>query len=188
VGVFKELLEKGCEPRTCMQIVVDWCPECKASFAKIIDTLRGVVPAGYRRLWDSRLMARYWAIKSQLRCSWAVDAETVGYQAFSSRDEIEYVPSDKFDVDGERQDGYWELQALDNEVHRLQPDFVWIKDGPCGRRSKLHDQLYLCERALELTEEKARNHGRAVQKKKNNRKKFKNPKPTTKTEEDETSI
>ncbi|RGP68345.1 palmitoyl- hydrolase [Fusarium sporotrichioides] len=88
VGVLKELLEKGCEPRTCMQIVVDWCPECKASFAKIIDTLRGVVPAGYRRLWDSRLMARYWAIKSQLRCSWAVDAETVGYQAFSSRDEI----------------------------------------------------------------------------------------------------
>ncbi|OBS23703.1 hypothetical protein FPOA_04251 [Fusarium poae] len=87
---------------------------------------------------------------------WAVDAETIGYQAFASLDEIEYVPADRFDADGKREVGFWELQALKNEVHRLRPDSVWIKDDSYSRQ--LSQQFHLCERALILTKEKAHNH------------------------------
>ncbi|KAG8359912.1 hypothetical protein FVEN_g2570 [Fusarium venenatum] len=135
VSVVKELLKKkGCEPQTDLQIII----EC---------------------LWDSRSMARYWAIKFQMQILWAVDAETVGYQAFAGLEELEYVPADRFDADGKREDGTWELQALKNEVYRLRPDSVWIKDDSCSRQ--LSHQLDFCQRALDPTKEKACNHSQA---------------------------
>ncbi|XEV03990.1 hypothetical protein FSHL1_009277 [Fusarium sambucinum] len=140
-------------------IIIDWCPKCKAGFAKIVRTPGTVVPASYHSLWDSRLMTRYWAIKSQMQSPWAVAAETVGYQVFAGLEELEYVPADRFDADGKREDGTWELQALKNEVHRLRPDSVWIKDDSYSRQ--LSHQLDFCQRALDLTKEKARDHSQA---------------------------
>ncbi|EKJ73393.1 hypothetical protein FPSE_06465 [Fusarium pseudograminearum CS3096] len=164
VGGVMGRLGKGCNPRTGLQIVIDWCPECKDGFAKVIQGLKQVVPAGYHNLWDYRLLSRYWAIKSQSRCSKAVDADPIGYQAFASDQEIKYIPFDQFNAAGEREDGFWELQALENEVRRLQPDFAWIKGDPQGARLKLSDQLSLCGSAIEVTELKAWNHGKVEQK------------------------
>ncbi|CEI60766.1 unnamed protein product [Fusarium venenatum] len=139
VSVVKELLKKkGCEPQTDLQIIIEWCPKCKAGFAKIIHTPGTVF---------------------QMQILWAVDAETVGYQAFAGLEELEYVPADRFDADGKREDGTWELQALKNEVYRLRPDSVWIKDDSCSRQ--LSHQLDFCQRALDPTKEKACNHSQA---------------------------
>jgi hypothetical protein len=163
-GIFKkEILSKeSCKLLTGLQFIIDWCPECKAGFAKVIRNMKTTVPAGYRSLWDTRLINRYWAAKSQLRCSWAVDASTIGHQVFASEDWIEYVPFIRSEHHGEAKYGFWELTALKNEVWRLKPTSVWIKNDPHGPACELDEQLEFCQRALDHTANRAAGRGQVV--------------------------
>ncbi|KAL4722441.1 hypothetical protein ACLX1H_010795 [Fusarium chlamydosporum] len=164
-GIFKKQFPtKDCEPRTGLEFIIDWCPACKTVFAEVIRHLGGIVPSNYRGLWDDRLLARYWSIKSQLRLSWAVGAETLGYQVFASTDDIEYKPMEIPGTEVEEgEEGSWELQALESHVHRLRPTFVWIKqDSESCLALEPREQLQLCERALRLTARKACDGGEVV--------------------------
>ncbi|SPJ80118.1 uncharacterized protein FTOL_08510 [Fusarium torulosum] len=132
---------------------------CKTGFEEVIRRLH-VVPATYRSLWDPRLMERYWAIKSQNRWFSAIDAETIGYDAFASRDRIEYLPISHGGPPAS-ENTTWELYALEAVVLRLNPVSVSLLiDGTsCKPAGESSVQFHLCMLALKATTKKAYNFG-----------------------------
>ncbi|KAF4454809.1 palmitoyl- hydrolase [Fusarium austroafricanum] len=148
-----------CKPANAIKLVIDWCPECKAGFEKVFNQIK-VPPVTYGNFWDPRLMERYWAIKSQHRLFYAVDAEKIGPLAFVNRDRIQYLPisQEHPDVTAE-QDTTWELYALQVQVRRLQPVSAWIEGYSYVPAERIGYQLHLCKLAIVETEKRAYNFG-----------------------------
>lgn len=158
-SMMKALTGEGCkcQPDNVMRLVVDWCPDCKTGFHEVIRGLH-VVPATYRSLWDPRLMERYWAIKSQNRWFSAIDAKTIGYDAFASRDRIEYLPISHGGPPAS-ENITWELYALEAVVLRMNPVCVSIEGSSCKPAGESSVQFHLCALALRATTKKACNFG-----------------------------
>ncbi|KAF5670622.1 palmitoyl hydrolase [Fusarium heterosporum] len=156
-GAMKKALKVGeCQPDNFIKLVIDWCPDCKTGFQEVIRVL-DVVPATYRGLWDPRLLERYWAIKSQRRCLGPIDAEVIGYDAFPTRDCIEYRPLN-IDVPTS-EENTWELHALETAVLLLEPVSVLIEGQSYVAAGELSVQIHLCKIAVRATAKKAYNFG-----------------------------
>ncbi|KAF5561529.1 palmitoyl hydrolase [Fusarium napiforme] len=158
IGFARFLLGKKCEPVSVIAIVIDWCPNCKVAFERVVKTI-GAHPVTFNCLWDPRLMERYWSIKSESQRVRPADPEVIGPIAFKCYDQIKYNKIRAGAKPVKRRLDSWELRCLQAEVRRLKPVCVWIEDYGHEPAETLEDQLNLCRVSLGETQERAHRHG-----------------------------